>query len=168
MLCWAALCFLLPADFLLSALLSSLSVQPGEGRMLLLLPLTQPRGGQGAAAAASDTGCLSPGTVLLSSCFQPAQLFCANTFVVICGHIYSRSHQFTRTELLLSVNEWVYVTLSKQLPAWSQKCRMQKNQKILVLCSFLFISLPRGFLVIHIMLMQNLMTLVVQSQNLTH
>lgn len=44
---------------------------------------------------------------------------------------------------------------------------MQKNQKILVLCSFLFIPRPRESLVIHIMLMQNL-TLIVQSQNLTH
>lgn len=41
-------------------------------------------------------------------------------------------------------------------------------QKILFLCRFLFICLPKGSLVIPIMLMQNLTTLVVQSQNLTH
>lgn len=64
MLCWVALCSLLHADFLPSSLLSSLS-SPGEGRVLLL-PLTR---------AAS-------GLEQLSSCFQPTQLFCANTFVV--------------------------------------------------------------------------------------
>lgn len=64
MLCWVALSSLLLADFLLSTLLSSLC-SPGEGRVLLL-PL---------AWAASVL-------VLLSSRFQPTQLFCANTFVV--------------------------------------------------------------------------------------
>lgn len=155
MLWWVALCSLLCTEFLLSALSSSLSVQH-RGRQVLLMPLTQ-------AASVLEQ------QPLLSSHFQPTQCFCANTFVVYLQALFTlRSHQLTCTELLLSVNEWVYVTLSKQLSGWSQKCRMQKNQSILFLCSFLFISLPRGSLVIHIMRMQNLTTLVVQSQNLTH
>lgn len=73
---------------------------PGEGRV----PLTQPRERQGAAA--SDMGCLSPGTVFLSSRFQPAQLFCANTFVVICGHIYFKKSS-VHPYRIVAVCQWV-------------------------------------------------------------
>jgi len=54
----------------------------------------------------------------------------------------SQTHQYKDVDC-----QWVYVTLSKQVPGWGQKCRMQKNKKILVLCSFLFIFLPEESLV---------------------
>lgn len=75
--------------------------------------------------------------------------------IVLCKHLGSlekpftpRSHQrfrHTRTELL-TVKEWVCYIVKTTIRMGS-KCRMQRNQKLLFLCGFPFISLPKSLVI---------------------